>query len=411
MSATVEAFPANVIEKSSTSRVVSIDIFRGLTMVVMIFVNDLASVHGLPWWTYHMPGHIDAMTYVDMVFPLFLFIVGMSLPLAIKQRLKKNPSTGALWWHILLRSFSLVVMGLILANTEKGDSAKMGINNFVWGFLGLAGAVLFWSIYPGINERVTLRRILRASGFILMVAMFAIFRRTLRNGGTGWIDPSYPEILGLIGFTYFSVCILYIPTRRWRWAPLIWFIALLTMCSLLIGGHIQILRHIPLYFWPFGTGALPALTMAGVLTSSIFLDDRPLHMHRKKIGTALFLALVMLFAGWFLTPLGISKIRATPTWCLYTIGAGILIFTALYWISDIKGHTKWAFFAHPAGANTLLTYLIPDFYYFGTAAVGFTYFESHFSHGWPGTLRAVLFTMCILAVSALITKRKIRMQL
>jgi len=59
--------------KAATTRLASIDIFRGLTMVVMIFVNELASVHGLPWWTYHAPGRVDAMTYVDMVYPFFLF--------------------------------------------------------------------------------------------------------------------------------------------------------------------------------------------------------------------------------------------------------------------------------------------------------------------------------------------------
>ena len=53
-------------------RIISIDIFRGLTMAVMIFVNDLSSVRGLPWWTYHAPARVDVMTYVDMVFPFFV---------------------------------------------------------------------------------------------------------------------------------------------------------------------------------------------------------------------------------------------------------------------------------------------------------------------------------------------------
>ena len=73
-------------------------------MLVMIFVNDLAGVHGLPWWTYHMKANIDAMTYVDMVFPFFLFIVGLSIPLAIRARLKKNASVPALWLHIFIRA-------------------------------------------------------------------------------------------------------------------------------------------------------------------------------------------------------------------------------------------------------------------------------------------------------------------
>ena len=104
---------------ASAVRVVSIDIFRGLTLLVMIFVNDLSSVEGLPWWTYHAHASQDAMTYVDMVFPFFLFIVGMSMPLAVAQRLKKNPSIASLWGHVLSRSAGLVVLGLILANAER----------------------------------------------------------------------------------------------------------------------------------------------------------------------------------------------------------------------------------------------------------------------------------------------------
>ena len=73
-------------------RVVSIDIFRGLTMAVMIFVNQLSGVPGLPWWTYHAHAQQELMTYVDMVFPFFLFSVGMSMPLSVAQRLKRNPS-------------------------------------------------------------------------------------------------------------------------------------------------------------------------------------------------------------------------------------------------------------------------------------------------------------------------------
>jgi hypothetical protein len=113
---------------SKTERIASIDIFRGLTMLVMIFVNDLAEVHGLPWWTYHAHANQDLMTYVDMVFPFFLFIVGMSMPLAVTRRLERNPSLPALWWHIFSRSAGLVVLGLILANAEKGDAARMGVN-------------------------------------------------------------------------------------------------------------------------------------------------------------------------------------------------------------------------------------------------------------------------------------------
>ena len=93
MSATVTVAAALTSERRLPARrVASIDIFRGLTMAVMIFVNELAGVRGLPWWTYHAHAQQDVMTYVDMVFPFFLFIVGMSMPLAIERRLEQNPS-------------------------------------------------------------------------------------------------------------------------------------------------------------------------------------------------------------------------------------------------------------------------------------------------------------------------------
>ena len=123
---------APVAGQAATTRLASIDIFRGLTMTLMIFVNALAEIKGLPWWTYHMKADIDAMTYVDMVFPFFLFIVGLSMPLAIRQRLKRNPSLPALWLHVVVRSVSLIVLGLILANAESGDAARMGISPSLW---------------------------------------------------------------------------------------------------------------------------------------------------------------------------------------------------------------------------------------------------------------------------------------
>lgn len=41
-------------EQVATKHVAAVDVLRGLTMVVIIFVNDLASIRGLPWWTYYM---------------------------------------------------------------------------------------------------------------------------------------------------------------------------------------------------------------------------------------------------------------------------------------------------------------------------------------------------------------------
>jgi len=75
-----------VIIALSRQRIASIDAFRGLTILVMVFVNQLAGVSGVPQWARHMKADADAMSFVDVVFPAFLFIVGMSIPFALNQR-------------------------------------------------------------------------------------------------------------------------------------------------------------------------------------------------------------------------------------------------------------------------------------------------------------------------------------
>jgi predicted acyltransferase len=408
MTATATALPSTGIAGQTTSaRVLSIDIFRGLTMAVMIFVNDLASVHGLSKWTYHMPADVDAMTYVDMVFPAFLFIVGMALPLAIRQRLRRDPSRGKLWLHIVLRALALLVLGLILANVHEADPARMPVPPYLWAILGLLGGILLWNVYPGVNRRLVL--ILRATGAALLVFVFAVFRSATPAGET-WLHFGYPEILGLIAFAYLAACLLYVPTRRWRFAPVVWLVVLVAYNA---AHAAHWLRHddLPIYVWPFGNGALVSLVMAGVVTSLIFLEDGRTRSATRRIGLGLLLAIACLAAGWLLRPLGISKIRATPTWALWSMAASCALFTALYWLCDVRQRTRWAWLVRPAGSNTLLTYLIPDLYYFLVAWTGTAALLGHWNHGWPGVVRALAFTVAMLLVAHAATKARQRMQL
>ncbi|MBS1800464.1 MAG: DUF5009 domain-containing protein [Acidobacteria bacterium] len=394
-------------------RVASIDVFRGLTMIVMIFVNDLASIKGLPWWTYHAPTRVDAMTYVDMVFPAFLFILGMAIPLATEQRLRKDPSVLRMWFHILLRSASLLVLGLILTNASAGDPALMHIGTRVWAIVALLGAMLFLMVYPRTEKYQRLFTILRYTGLAVVIVMFAVFRRTTRDGNVAWIRTAYPEILGLLAFAYFCVCLLYVPTRRWRWASLTWFVLLTAFCAACTARWITFPSHMSIYTWPLGNGSSASLAMAGVATSIIFVGPHSTRWpsFSDKAKLALPFAAATLLAGWLLTPLGISKNRATPTWCLYSVGCFVLIFTLLYWICDVKRRTRWAAFTHAPGANTLLTYLLPDLWYFVVGALGITWFQNHFAWGIPGVIRATIFTAVMVAIAALFTRWKLRLQL
>ncbi len=390
------------------SRVASIDIFRGLTILVMIFVNDLAGVKDLPWWTYHLPGNVNGMTYVDMVFPFFLFIVGISFPLAVRHRLSKKPSVAGLWVHIIARSFALVVLGIALANGEKVDALRTGVNGNIWLLLTLVGAILFWNVYPRSDKHRRLFNGMKAGGLVLMIAMFAIFRRTGTDGHAAWLDFSYWEILGLIGWTYLAVSILYIPTRRWRWAPLAWLVCLVALNAASLAHWIAFSAKLPYYLWPWNTGCFCLLTMAGIVTSTIFLSDTLAATARQKALWAIVFAAALFLAGWLLTPLGISKIRATPTWGLYSAGAATLAFLALYWVCDVHRHVRWAAIVKPAGSNTLLTYLLPDLFF---VTLGSLASLNPWGYGWQGVMQSLIFTLLILGISAILTRYKVRMQL
>jgi heparan-alpha-glucosaminide N-acetyltransferase len=415
MSAAGSVIAANQTAVATAPRIVSIDIFRGVTMAVMIFVNALSEVRGLPWWTYHAHAEQDLMTYVDMVFPFFLFIVGMSMPLSIAQRLKRNPSQAALWLHVAQRFLSLLVLGLILANAEKADSSRMAMSGNLWALLGLICCGLYLNVYPKSARFPAYSAILRCAGLAGVIALFAIFRRTTQGGQVAWIDFSYPEILGLIGFSYLAAAVLYIPTRRWKWAAAFWFVLLTLLCIGTAAKIIPVLGGLPLYVWPFSNGAMACIIMAGVVTSQIYLgvnpamDERP--APKSAMTAALAFSAITLAAGWLCIPLGISKIRATPSWSLWCIGAAILMFTLLYWLCDRKGQVSWAVLFRPAGANTLTTYLLPDLWYYLAGLLSVTWMDSHFETGWPAVLKTVGFTVFMLLLAMLFTRAKIRLQL
>jgi hypothetical protein len=277
----------------------------------------------------------------------------------------------------------------------------------LWALLGLTGAILLWNVYQGLSSRTVL--LLRSAGATLIVFMFAIYRRSTPNGER-WINFSYPEILGLIGLTYFAVCLLYIPTRRWRIAPIVWFVLLVAFNAACVAKWLPF-AHVSMYIWPFGNGAMPSLVMAGVVTSLIFLGEHRWKTPWQKIQLALLMAGVCFIAGWLLAPLGISKIRATPTWALWTIAASCALFALLYWICDVRKLTRWAWLFRPAGSNTLLTYLVPDVYYFLAGLTGLGYLLGHWNAGWPGIICAVCFTIAILLIARVLTNARLRMQL
>ena len=119
----------------STARLKSIDILRALTMLLMIFVNDLWSLSDIPEWLGHKSAREDGMGLADVVFPAFLFIVGLSIPHAIRSRFRKGDSKVQVFRHILERTLALLIMGVFMVNLENINRELLSISKPIWQIL------------------------------------------------------------------------------------------------------------------------------------------------------------------------------------------------------------------------------------------------------------------------------------
>src|SRR3954465_12171882 len=99
-----------------SSRVLSLDVFRGLVIVVMTFVNYLSPVKEIPAWAKHWPENLEGYTFVDVVFPAFLFIVGVAIPFALQPRIDRGSCNWALGCKIFGRSAALIFLGVLTVN-------------------------------------------------------------------------------------------------------------------------------------------------------------------------------------------------------------------------------------------------------------------------------------------------------
>jgi predicted acyltransferase len=96
---------------STPKRLLSLDVLRGLTIAFMIMVNNTG---GDGAWTEMRHADWNGFTATDLVFPTFLFVVGVSVVFSIQTRLRRGDSRGKLAWHSLRRAAILFLLGMIV---------------------------------------------------------------------------------------------------------------------------------------------------------------------------------------------------------------------------------------------------------------------------------------------------------
>src|SRR5579863_8107961 len=166
-------------------RLASIDVFRAITMMLMIFVNDLVLDEKVPRWLEHAAEGEDRLGLADTVFPAFLFIVGLSIVFAVRNWESKGMSRRSVLWHILSRSFALLVMGVYAVNYEEYYTGQAVIGKYAWLLIATLAFFVIWFNYPeswsGIRKWA-----LRLMGILVLVVLAIIYKG---NGGT----PEHPS--------------------------------------------------------------------------------------------------------------------------------------------------------------------------------------------------------------------------
>ena len=165
---------------TDSKRVLSIDIMRGFNLVLMLFVNDLYTP-GVPSWLGHVKADVDGMGLADWVFPGFMFMVGMSIPYSVGNRISRGEARVDVLKHILVRVGSLLIIGVLMANSRNVGAEYTGISKSLWSFIMYTGVLLIWCNYDTVKWNKNVIHGLQILGVLLIIPMVYIFRSAEDN--------------------------------------------------------------------------------------------------------------------------------------------------------------------------------------------------------------------------------------
>lgn len=395
-----------MIENPNSNRLISIDAFRAVTLLLMIFVNDFWTLKEIPAWLGHSRADEDAMGFSDVIFPAFLFIVGLSIPVAIQNRLKKGSSLMATGGHILMRSLALLIIGFCHVNLGNYSSEAL-LPKPLWEFLITISFFLIWLDYSK-DSGSKRPLVLQITGIILLSILLIIYKGDAPDGHI-WMRPRWWGILGLIGWSYLLSSMVFLISKGKFKRQLLAFTFFLFFSIANHLGWLHALDGIRSYVWMVESGSLPALVMAGVITSMVYADSR---QSAKKFWIFVPLAAILMIGFGLVTrPLwGISKILATPSWTAICIGISILAFAFFVYLTDLKGITAWYKWIKPAGVSTLTCFLLPYIHSAFLQTIDYR-LPVELRTGAVGLTKSFLFSLLIIQIAALLEKRRVRLKI
>lgn len=298
-----------------SNRIFSLDAFRGITVAGMILVNNPGS-----WSNIYPPlrhAEWNGCTPTDLVFPFFLFIVGVSIHFGYQDKIAEG-LTQKVFLKILKRSAIIFLLGFFLAIFPKFDFETVRI--------------------PGVLQRIA------------VVFFFA----SMLYLKTNWLTQIRVAVVLLVGY-YLMMTLIPVPgvgppslepeANLGAWLD-----------RVLLNGHLWVQSKT----WdPEGIlSTVPAIatTILGMLAGKLLSgNEQP----TEKIVWLFFTGCILIVAGLGLGMIfPINKSLWTSSYVLYTGGMAMQFLACCYWLIDIKGFKKWAMPFVYYGVNALFVFVV-----------------------------------------------------
>lgn len=292
--------------KPSVQRLVSLDAFRGFTIIAMLVVNNPGHSAAYPHQFRHAAWG-EMVTFCDMIFPWFLFMVGVAIPFSAASFHKRNPGMIPYLVKAARRMALLIFLGILIdCSIQKRIAIGMNVLQLI-GIAYFLGALLY---------ELPRRWRLGAAGALLVLYWALIRFVPIPGEGAGFFEPNR-NIIQFIN------------------------------------------RHLRPYYLAGIPSAIP--TAALVLIGTFFGDRfrNPALSSSDRMKGLLLGGLVLSLAGivWHFD-LPMNKIVWTSSYILFSAGLGCLVLCLFYFILDIRGYRRWAFPFIVYGMNAITAYFV-----------------------------------------------------
>lgn len=351
------------------ARLYSLDALRGFDMLWIMgadeILYEMAHATKSPFWqtlaTQFTHPDWNGFHVYDLIFPLFLFIAGVSTPFSVGRELEKGKSREQLLLRVIKRAFILVLLGFYVNNGLK--------------------------IQPIADYR-------------------------------------FASVLGRIGIAYMFANIIYLYAKEW--AQMVWFWFFILGYYLLLkftsapgfhpgdlspqGNFASYMDRIVLpgrLYVPYPNtkismhdpeglfSTIPAIStgILGILTGSL-LKKTGLAPHLKALRLAIFGVVFLILAQIWNLDFPINKNLWSSSFVLHVGGLSLLLTALFYYIIDVLGYKKWAFFFKVIGMNSILIYISSHFIKWGYTNMGlFGWLGQLAGKPWGAVLMAVTFVL------------------